>query len=74
MSTSKSIYKMPHYSTAQHELVFAHGGSGRPGMAVRRLRGFESEELLFRTLPYALASDDTAPLAAWCRYFAETER
>jgi len=58
-----------HYSTAQHELV--EHPMLRP--VVRRLRSYSPESLLSYTLPYALASEDTSPMAAWVKYFMETE-
>lgn len=69
MSISTFTNKTPAYSTAQHELV-EHATRGQ---AVRRLRHYNPEELLFYTLPYALASEDTSPMAAWVKYFMETE-
>lgn len=72
---SKQIYKMPSYSTAQYELASLPGNrTGSDALAVRRRDKYSAEELLFRTLPYALRSKSIQPLAAWVRYYVETER
>jgi hypothetical protein len=73
VSDSKFTNKALHYSTAQYEVVQLARRSGPAREEISRRKRHSSEELLFCTLPYALAADSVQPLAAWVRYFAETE-
>jgi hypothetical protein len=74
VSNSKFINKALHYSTAQYELATLPGNrTGSDALAVRRRGQHSSEELLFRTLPIALRAKGIQPLAAWVRFFMETE-
>ncbi len=56
------------HATATYEAVDVN-----EGLRVRRHKTYSSEELLHRTLSYALATKDSKPMIAWLHYFMRTE-